>query len=393
MDSSPVPLEPRVLPPTPPPFSPLRRGLVIGCALTLMGLFFVPWIRPAVRDAGARTLLESSLASAEGIFLWVLPGAALLLAWATAVRRPVLLLGFFTAVLHLFFLGGLAVIGGAPFAQFTAGGTAVSLVSVAVMLLTVRKGTFDIEPTLDRLNRKPGVVLRHWYAYVEDFSTSPQEFYDAVRREIESRQLPKVDLNLVSRAEGIRLLSSERVYLRLRRTDMAYDLCAAPFGTGFFFSFRVSLLPITFGLLDLLVLVFGFGFGGLTLLAALGPAVGSVVVLALLVFLAVGLWSAPRHDFDWLDDLLLALPVIGPLYYRFFRPQTVYRQDAALVYLQAVERIFRRQVDELTLARGVKLSRTFDCDNLLGGAYEERPKELAVDLAHPLRFVNDAEHP
>lgn len=392
MDILSVPLQPA----TPPPLSPLRRGLIVGCCLTLAGLFFVPWIQPAVAavpDAALRSVLSHSLASAEGTFLWLLPGSALLLAGATVTRRPVLLFGFFTALLHVAFLSNLALVGGGLFARFTPGGNAVSLVSVLLMLLTVRKGSFDAEPTLGRLNRRLGSELRHWYAYVEDFKTSPQEFYERVREEISRRQLPKVDANLTTRAEGLPFLSADRVYLRLRRTDMAYDLCAAPFGTGFFFSFRVSLLPINFGLLDLLVLIFGFGYGGMVLLGSLGPVRGGQVVIGLLVFLALGLWGAPRYGLAWLDDLLLALPVIGPIYYHFFRIQTAYRRDTALVYLQAVERIFRRQVDELTLARGVKLSRTFDCDNVLGGAYEERPKELAVDLANPLRFVNDAEHP
>jgi hypothetical protein len=389
METSPVPAD---QPPSPAQ-SPTtgRPALVLVGAFALVGLFFAPWVD---RNGGlAASPFGFAQTSTAGTFLWLLPGSALLLVWAVVSRRQVPALGAVTGLLHLILLGIVTLGNGLLLAPFNPVGVVVGLTALTVLLATAPEAAIDVEPLLGGLNRQPSHVLRHWYAYVEDFSTSPQEFYSSVEAEIGRRNLPKVEVCYLNRSEGNVLVSPRRLYLRLRQTDTLFDLCAAPFGTGFFFSFRVSALPFRFGLLDAVIVAFVLGFGGLFFMQAFGLILGGVLSVALVALAAVALWRSPRFHAGGLDDLLLSLRVVGPLYYHFFRARTLYREDATLVYLQAVERIFRRQVDELTLAHGVKLSRTFDYDQVLGGAYEERPKQLALDLANPLRVVNDAQHP
>lgn len=375
----------------PPPPRGWRELLIALCALILAGLFLTPWL--VGLTAPLPPLSEQALATPAGTFLLLLPGSAVLLLWAVCARRQVPVLGAVTGLLHFAVLGLQVLGGGLVLVPFTPAGLAVAICATLILLLTAAPAGLVVEPLLGGLRRQPSHVLRHWYAYVEDFSTSPREFYAAIEAEIFRRELPKVELTYLNRSEGSLLASPRRLYLRLRQADTLFDLCAAPFGSGFFFSFRVSALPFRFGVVDVLTVLFVLGFGGLYLVRTFGLLGGGVLLVLLLSLLAATLWSSPRVQAGGPDDLLLSLRVVGPLYYHFFRARTLYREDATLVYLQAVERIFRRQVDELTLAHGVKLSRTFDYDQVLGGAYEERPKRLALDLVNPLRVVNDAEHP
>ena len=60
------------------------------------------------------------------------------------------------------------------------------------------------------------------------------------------------------------MLSDKRIYLRLFRERLALYTCAAPFGTGYFFSFRAIYVPALVRLWHILALFLFFGvFGGL----------------------------------------------------------------------------------------------------------------------------------
>ena len=54
------------------------------------------------------------------------------------------------------------------------------------------------------------------------------------------------------------------------------------------------------------------------------------------------------------DDFILMLPLIGPLYERFFRPITYYRIDTAQMFQQAVEAAVREVVDQATAVKGIR---------------------------------------
>src|SRR5439155_26975203 len=90
-------------------------------------------------------------------------------------------------------------------------------------------------------NRK-GEILDHWIAFLDNFSFSPQEFYDAIEKELQARKIPSLEISREEFAEG-GLLSDRRMYLRLFRERLALYTCAAPFGTGYFFSCRPVYLP------------------------------------------------------------------------------------------------------------------------------------------------------
>jgi hypothetical protein len=78
-------------------------------------------------------------------------------------------------------------------------------------------------------------VVAHWSTLVEDLQTSPMDFYSSVEKALDRRKLPGLKVSRVVWSEG-GVLSPDREYLRITGERHSFDVCAAPFGTGFFFS-------------------------------------------------------------------------------------------------------------------------------------------------------------
>src|SRR5690242_9752285 len=93
----------------------------------------------------------------------------------------------------------------------------------------------------------PEKVLSHWYKLVENFETSSFNFYASVENAVKLRQISEIEISHVDYKEG-GLASARREYLRVERGKHVFDVCAAPFGTGFFFSTWLSEKPALTGL-------------------------------------------------------------------------------------------------------------------------------------------------
>ena len=89
---------------------------------------------------------------------------------------------------------------------------------------------------------KKGDLLDHWIAFLDNFNFSPQEFYAAIEKELQTRRIPGLTIAREEFAEG-GLLSDRRIYLRLFRERLAIYACASPFGSGYFFSCRTVYVP------------------------------------------------------------------------------------------------------------------------------------------------------
>jgi hypothetical protein len=67
------------------------------------------------------------------------------------------------------------------------------------------------------------------------FTYSPQDFYKSVEANIKKYDVPGIKLSRVNYFEGS-FIGGRREYLRIRRGAFVFDICASPFGTGFFVS-------------------------------------------------------------------------------------------------------------------------------------------------------------
>ena len=80
-----------------------------------------------------------------------------------------------------------------------------------------------------------GVILSHWYCLLEGMQYSTQDFYSSLEEVINSRNLPEIKISRINLHEG-GALSAKREYLNVKRKTKNFDVCAAPYGNGFFVS-------------------------------------------------------------------------------------------------------------------------------------------------------------
>jgi hypothetical protein len=85
-------------------------------------------------------------------------------------------------------------------------------------------------------------VLRHWSHFIDGWEHSSLAFYASLKEAIAARKVPKAKYSTVTISEG-NAFSRKRIYLRARRSGQVMDICAAPFGRGFFVSWWLVVPP------------------------------------------------------------------------------------------------------------------------------------------------------
>ena len=148
--------------------------------------------------------------------------------------------------------------------------------------------------------------------------------------------------------------SAKRVYLRVVRGKLTFDVCAAPHGRDFFFSWWLAVQP------PQNTLLFGC-LGSIAILGALAIALSTFgLTVGLIVFgIAVGAaWtliaSAIQNGMDGLEDIILAVPIWGGLYSRWLKPPTYYATDTRLMFQDAVHRAVLETIDGVRTAKGLR---------------------------------------
>lgn len=214
-------------------------------------------------------------------------------------------------------------------------------------------------------------VHKHWYSLLDNFSHLSSDFYDGIETELIARNVPGLEISRLELSEGS-ILSDKREYLRLKRERLVFDICAAPFGTSYFFSFRFVELPLGIKPLELIIFLVAF----LLILGASVKVFGAGWgIFALLLILAAGIYVARNALALGLKDIdakLISTPVLGPLYEVFLRKETYYREDTRLMYLIAVNGTIEKMVEEVTASKGVKLVKRYDRRPIHGELYQER---------------------
>jgi hypothetical protein len=223
---------------------------------------------------------------------------------------------------------------------------------------------------------KKAEVIEHWYALVPGFTTSAKEFYEAVETELTERKVPGLDIASVDFAEG-GALSAKREYLQMSRERLLFDICAAPFGTAYFFSCRFAEIPAVVKLWQFVALIIGLcaiGFWGLDIFGRVFGLTGIIVFPPLLVIIIVAAVYVMRNALAMglkdLDAALIKTPVIGAIYEAWFRKETYYRHDTRLMYCDTVNTVVKAKVEEVTGAKGIKLIQFNDYSPILGELYK-----------------------
>jgi len=217
--------------------------------------------------------------------------------------------------------------------------------------------------------KKNADVIDHWYALVPGFNSSSKEFYDGIEKELKTREVPGLEIFHVDFAEG-GVLSQKREYLRMTRERLVFDICAAQFGTAYFFSCRFAQIPAVIKLWQLVVVLIG---GFMTVALAfrfLGLILGAIVLMAGFVLLIYTLRNAVAMGLKDLDAALIKSPVVGPIYENWFRKETYYRHDTRLMYCDTINSVVKAKVEEVTGAKGIKLVRFMEHSPILSELYK-----------------------
>jgi hypothetical protein len=152
--------------------------------------------------------------------------------------------------------------------------------------------------------RRASLVLSHWFNLIEGLQHSPNQFYTSVEESLTRRKLADVDIERVLHHEG-GIFSAEREYLRVKRNEHIFDICAAPYGNGFFVSW----------------------------------------------------WLGESSGFR---EFLLMIPFVGPLLVRIFKPDTYYRVDTTLMFQESVHTAVLEVIDDVTQAQGIRSLTEFE---------------------------------
>lgn len=143
------------------------------------------------------------------------------------------------------------------------------------------------------------VIHSKWHHHFNNLQFSTQEFYALVEIKLKEENIKGIHLERVSYTEG-GIFSSKREYLRISRKGLIFDICAAPFGKGFFVSW----------------------------------------------------WHGESVGF--IKDLLAKIPVVGPVIVKVSSLKTFYQMDTEQMYKEVVKSCVQNAIEEITSSKGVK---------------------------------------
>ncbi|TKJ32907.1 MAG: hypothetical protein CEE38_22050 [Planctomycetes bacterium B3_Pla] len=170
------------------------------------------------------------------------------------------------------------------------------------------------------LSKRVASLLSRWHKLFEGFQESPQKIYAALEEAIERRHIPDVEISRVSYPEA-GALSAKREYLRVRRKGHVFDVCAAPFGDGFFMSWWLGEKQ-------------EFSWRLAALIILLLPVIGLIFGL------------------PWWLSLLIGLTIV--VLWRLSLRPTYYRLDTALMFQDSVHSAVLEVIGQATEAKGLK---------------------------------------
>ena len=215
----------------------------------------------------------------------------------------------------------------------------------------------------------PNEVFSHWHHPVSNFQTSTQDFYTSVEQALAPHKIPGIEISRIEWKEG-GAFTANRQYLRVRREKLVFDICAAPFGADYFFSWWLAEIPPKHGLLKLagMLLLTALSFGLIMWIfnEIFGNAVGGFLafILAIIAY-PVMIWLAGNALSKGVfgpgaEEALIATPFFGWLYLKLFNPFTYYKTDTKLMYQAAVSSAVNEAVDQLLQANGLRALSEFE---------------------------------
>lgn len=180
-------------------------------------------------------------------------------------------------------------------------------------------------------------VISHWHQSVEGLGTSVTGFYESIEKALRDKEVPDLHMERTLASErGI--LSAKREYLRVTYGRLFFDICGAPFGKDFFFSWWLLKRTPGFAALWGCAILVGLPFILLAFVAMLGLVKGVLFAFVFVAVAAAVVRGAFADGWGAIEDSILAMPVIGFLYRKFMSPVTYYSEDTRLMFEDTIHR-------------------------------------------------------
>lgn len=139
----------------------------------------------------------------------------------------------------------------------------------------------------------------HWSHLIDNFVLSPDDFYSRLIEILKDREVPDIHVTRKTFKEG-GMLSHQRLYLEVARGDYTFHICAAPWGTGFFFSWWV------------------------------------------------------RQSLSGIDELLILIPFWGEKIVKYRQYHAYYKLDSDTMFRKSVHQSVLQAIDQFTRSEGVR---------------------------------------
>ena len=146
---------------------------------------------------------------------------------------------------------------------------------------------------------KNSEAIGHWNHLFPEMNHDPDVFYDLVQELLRDRAVPDILSTKRTLKEG-GMLSHQRLYLEVSRGDYIFRICAAPWGSGFFFSWWV------------------------------------------------------RQRVTGIDELLILIPYFGPRIVKYRQFEAYYKLDTDAMFRKSVHQSVLAAIDRLTTAKGIR---------------------------------------
>jgi len=157
-------------------------------------------------------------------------------------------------------------------------------------------------------------AIGNWSHLFPDMQHDPNVFFELVENLLREKKVPEFYSKIITISEG-GILSHNRLYLEVSRGDYIFHICAAPWGTGFFFSWWV------------------------------------------------------RQKMSDIDQLLILIPFAGARIVKMRQHQSYYKLDTDSMFRKSVHQCVLAAVDNLTSAKGIRglseLERTPDVRSMI----------------------------
>jgi hypothetical protein len=138
-----------------------------------------------------------------------------------------------------------------------------------------------------------------WHHHFSSLKFSTQEFYSTLEEIVIAEEINGVKTQRIAYAVG-GFFSSKREYLRISRNEFIFDICAAPFGNGFFVSWWH------------------------------GESIGIIL------------------------ELIAKIPVVGPVLINYATTKSFYQMDTDQMFKEVVKSCVQNAIEKISTSKGVR---------------------------------------